>query len=166
MAMAEHTTAGPRAEVAERARDFGNRPVPGVVEALARAHQALLQDLLRPEATARAAEGGTLAEARAWLVAVRAHLAEHFRFEEEDGYLDAVRNREPRLERAAEQLAEEHRRLMRALDELLEEAARTVRLDDGLREGVRRWVKEVRKHEARENDLVQDAFTQDLGTKD
>jgi hemerythrin len=164
--MAEHTTAGPRAEAAERARDFGGRPVPGVVEALARAHQALLRDLLRLEATARAAEGGTLAEARAWLVAVRAHLADHFRFEEEDGYLDAARKREPRLERAVEQFAEEHRGLMRGLDALLVAAAGATVLKDGLREGIRQWVKEVRQHEARENDLVQDAFEQDLGTKD
>jgi hemerythrin len=164
--MAEHTTARPRDGVAGQPRDSEDRTSPAVVEALARAHQALLQDLRRLEDTARAAAGATLAEARAWLVAVRAHLADHFRFEEEDGYLDAVRKREPRLERAAEQLAEEHRSLMRDLDALLKAAAEATRLDDGLREGLRRWVKEVRKHEARENDLVQEAFAQDIGTKD
>lgn len=164
--MAEQTTAGPRASAAGRPSDSGDRTSPAVVEVLARAHQALLQDLRRLEDTARAAEGGTLAEARAWLVAVRAHLADQFRFEEEDGYLHAVRKREPRLERAAEQLAEEHRGLMRGLDALLEAAAGAPALEDQLREGIRQWVKDVRKHEAREDDLVQGAFTQDLGTED
>jgi hypothetical protein len=148
--MSEHTTP--------------NRPA--VAEDLARAHRALLDDLRRLEDAARPSAEEGLEGLRARLAATRAHLAEHFRFEEEDGYLDAVRQSEPRLERAVEHLAEEHRSLMQTLDALLALARGAAPPEDRLREGLRQWVKEVRKHEARENDLVQDAFTQDIGTKD
>jgi len=35
-----------------------------------------------------------------------------------------------------------------------------------LREKVRAWVEKVRKHEASENDLVQDVFNLDVGAED
>jgi hypothetical protein len=164
--MSEQTTPNRPADAGERASGPLGTPESGVAEALARAHRALLEDLRRLEDAARPAAGEGLVGLRARLGGTRAHLAEHFRFEEEDGYLDAVREWEPRLERAVEHLAEEHRCLMQTLDALIEAAGGGTLPGDKLREGVRQWVKEVRKHEARENDLVQGAFTQDIGTKD
>jgi hypothetical protein len=35
-----------------------------------------------------------------------------------------------------------------------------------LRQEVRAWIERVRQHEARENDLVQEAFNRDIGTED
>jgi DNA-binding transcriptional ArsR family regulator len=142
------------------------RTEPSVAEALARAHAALLEDLRKLEEAARPASGEGLAELRARLSATQTHVTEHFRFEEQNGYMDAVRKREPRLERTIQQLAEEHRQLAQSLAVLLEQARAATSLDDPFREAVRRWIERVREHEARENDLVQDAFNLDIGAED
>jgi hypothetical protein len=69
-------------------------------EALARAHAALLDDLRRLEETATPTSAGALEGLRGRLGATQAHLLEHFRCEEHDGNMGAVRKQEPRLERA------------------------------------------------------------------
>ena len=137
-----------------------------VAEALRRAHAALLEDLRKLEEAARPDSGEGPAELRARLGATRAHVTEHFRFEEQNGYMDAVRKREPRLERKIEQLAEEHRELAQSLERLIEHAGAATSLDDPFREEVRGWVERVRQHEVRENDVVQDAFNLDIGAED
>jgi hemerythrin-like domain-containing protein len=136
------------------------------VEALRQAHQELLEDLQELE---RAANPGTReapAQMHTRLDALREHLTEHFRFEEQDGYMDAVRQREPHREREINQLQEEHGQLAQSLDHLLAEVRGMSRLDDVFGEKVRAWVERVRHHEAHENRLVLRAFTQDVGTKD
>ena len=137
-----------------------------VAESLERAHAALLEDLRKLEEAAYPASGEVLAELRRRLEATHWHITEHFRFEEQNGYLDAVRKREPRLERAIEQLAQEHRALEQSLKALIREAAAVSRLGAAFREKVRRWVEHVRQHEARENDLVFDAFNLDISAED
>ena len=137
-----------------------------VAEALARAHVALLADLRELEQATGSSSGKRLAELRVRLSTTRTHLAEHFRFEEQNGYMDTVREREPRLERAIHQLAEEHGELRKSLDGLIREAGDATSLGDGLQEAIRTWIECVRQHEARENDLVQDAFDLDIGPED
>jgi hypothetical protein len=137
-----------------------------VAEALGRAHAALLADLCELEAAALPGSAEGLAGLRARLGATHTHITEHFRFEEENGYMDAVRKREPRLERAIQQLAEEHRQLAQSLDALIGESRTATSLDDRFRAEVRGWVERVRHHEGRENDLVQDAFNLDIGAED
>jgi len=142
------------------------RTVPSVAEALGQAHTALLEDLRKLEATVAPTSEGGLPELRARLAASREHITEHFRFEEQNGYLDAVRRREPRLERTIQHLAEEHRQLARALDALIGNAAAAASLGGPLRNEVQAWIKQVRQHECHENDLVQDAFNLDIGAED
>jgi hypothetical protein len=137
-----------------------------VAEALSRAHAALLEDLRKLEETDLPGSGEGLAELRARLDATRAHLTEHFRFEEQNGYMDAVREREPRLERTVQQLAEEHRQLAQSLAALIEEARVAASVGAKLREEVREWARRVRQHEMRENELVQDAFNLDIAPED
>jgi hypothetical protein len=139
---------------------------PSVAEALGRAHAALLEDLRKLEEAVLPASREGPAELRARLDATRRHLAEHFRFEEQNGYMDAVRKREPRLERTIQQLAEEHRRLAESLDGLIAQAGSAGRLEARFREQVRGWVADVQQHEIRENDLVQDAFNLDISAED
>src|SRR5262249_34986673 len=116
-----------------------------VAKALALAHESLLDDLRNLEDAVGPAARGGLPGLRDRLGDTRAHLVEHFRCEEENGYLDAARQREPRLERAARQLAEEHRGLLHSLDLLLEGAWGAAVLGDMLREEVRQWVRSVRR---------------------
>lgn len=137
-----------------------------VAEALNRAHVALRKDLGKLEEAARPDSGEGAAALRKRLAATRTHVTEHFRFEEESGYLDGVRKREPRLERAAQQLEEEHRALAQTLDALVEEAQVDAGVGDAFRARLREWLERLRKHEARENELVQDAFNLDIGAED
>ena len=137
-----------------------------VAEALGQAHAALLVDLRELEQATRLFSGEDLEELRTRLGEARAHLTEHFRFEEQNGYMDAVRKREPRLERAVQQLAEEHGQLQQALAALIRDAGAETSLGDTLRAEIRAWIERVRQHEVRENDLVQDAFDLDIGAED
>jgi hypothetical protein len=134
--------------------------------ALGRAHAALLENLRRLEEATRPGSAEGLAELCARLTATQVYLLEHFRFEEQDGYMDVVRKREPRLERAVQELAEEHRQLAQSLAALLARARPALGPGHSIREAVRDWVERVRRHEARENDLVQNAFGVDIGAED
>jgi hypothetical protein len=135
-------------------------------KALARAHAALLKDLreLEEAAGAPAVEGLTVLRRR--LTATQAHLATHFRCEEQDGYMDLLRQREPRLERIIQKLADEHRQLAQLLGTIVERARGAVAVEETLREQVRAWVEQVRRHEAQENDLVQNTFNLDISAED
>lgn len=137
-----------------------------VAEALGLAHAALLDDLNKLAGAACPASGEGLEELGRRLRATQAHVAEHFRLEEENGYLGDVRRREPRLERDVTHLAEEHRALKQSLEALALEAEAIARRERELREQVRAWAKSLRRHEARENRLVQDAYNMDLGAED
>jgi hypothetical protein len=72
----------------------------------------------------------------------------------------------PRFERTIQELADEHVQLAQSLDALIGAAATARVLDDGLREQVRLWIDFIRRHEKRENDLVQDAFNLDVSAED
>jgi hypothetical protein len=109
---------------------------------------------------------GSRAEARRCLVALRAHVTDHFRQEEQGGYMAAVLEHQPHKERAVQQLLAEHRQLAEALDALLGDAVAAQGGDDGFRGRVGAWVEWLRRHEAAENVLVEDAFNQDVGPTD
>jgi hypothetical protein len=135
-------------------------------KALRKAHAALLKDLRTLEECACSRSSERLANLRVRLGATRAHLGEHFRLEEQDGYMDIVRKREPRLERAVQQLADEHQLLMQSLDALITEIWAATSLDDTFPVKVQAWVERIRDHETRETRLVQDAFDLDIGAED
>jgi hypothetical protein len=142
------------------------KPEISIAEAIRRAHAALLRDLQALEVAGRSSSKNDLETLRTRLDATRAHLVEHFRFEEENGYMDSVRTREPRLERAVDQLAEEHRQLMDSLDALRREIASAPSVFEAVASKVTAWVHKVQAHEARENHLVQEAFGLDIGAED
>jgi len=142
-----------------------NKPL-SVVEALRQAHFALLKDLAGLEDAARFSVGTDSTEMRSRLERTRAHITEHFRFEEQNGYMDAVLAREPNLARTVESLREEHRQLAQELEGLIERTMTGRPMEDAFRDQVRSWLESVRRHEARENTLVQDAFNVDFGAQD
>jgi hemerythrin-like domain-containing protein len=136
-----------------------------IPESLREAHKALKVDLEKLEKTARSSSQDGLARLRTCLVATRAHIVAHFRFEEENGYMDKVRKREPRLERAIQQLADEHQQLLQSLDAILAQANAAPAMPDALCDEIRAWVERIRNHETRENHLVQEAFDFDIGAE-
>ena len=129
-----------------------------------RAHAALLNDLRELRAVLRTRGDVTPLFLR--LERLQAHLTRHFRCEERGGYLEEVRRREPQRKRVIEELLADHRRLSQGLADSLDEVRWASRLSDGLRGRIRHWVLAVRRHEARENRLVQDTFNRDLGPED
>jgi hypothetical protein len=136
---------------------------PPLGEAFHEAHVALGKDLRELTAAARA-PSGTLPELAACLERTQVHLAEHFRFEEENGYMDAVLQRDPNRERTVGHLRDEHRRLAESLEALRALAAGGP--GEALRTKVLAWVESVRDHESRENALVQEVFNVEVSAED
>lgn len=138
----------------------------GVANELTGAHEILLKDLRELKEATDLKAGADVAKLRSRLSAIQAHIAKHFQFEEQNGYLDAVAKQEPRLERAILRLADEHRQLAQTLQGLIDRAMHRASLDASFGKEVRAWIDQVRQHERSENDLVQDAFNVDLGPED
>jgi hemerythrin-like domain-containing protein len=139
---------------------------PSTIEALGGAHKALLEDLQALETAAASCPPGNAAEFRRSLDQVWKHITKHFRFEEKDGYMDSVLQRQPHRERTIDQLREEHRELARSLQSLREEVKAGKTLEKSFGEKVQAWVAHVRDHETRENLLVQEVFNLDIAAED
>jgi len=135
-----------------------------VAEALRQAHAALTQDMNELEAMLASSPAAAPLHAR--LQTMRADLAKHFAFEEQNGYMAEVRRREPRLEHAIQQLAREHQELLQGLDTLLHDCVMSRTVDESLKARTLAWLRRLRKHELCENDLVQDAYQFDVSGED
>lgn len=142
------------------------KPRTSPTEALRQAHATLLGDLRMLEEAVRSPSRRDSADLSARLMAVREHLTEHFRFEEQNGYMASVLTREPRLERTVQQLLNQHRQLKQALDALIEEINTGSNPNNTMGEKIHAWVEQVRQHESRENVLVEDAFNFDVSAED
>ncbi|MGC3971675.1 MAG: hemerythrin domain-containing protein [Pirellulales bacterium] len=100
------------------------------------------------------------------LAVLRDALAEHFRREEEGGYLEEAVGRKPALAHSADQLQEEHARLLVLAEELLADAGEARPLAESwprLLEKYRTFDASLSRHEAAEDNLLQAAFNEDLG---
>jgi hypothetical protein len=131
---------------------------------LARAHAVLLEDLQNLENVIRAPASGRPARLATQLRRLRRHLGEHFRFEERDGYMSAVRKREPQLDREVTGLLAEHRQLAKDLDALRDQARQDQESVPAAE--IQAWIERVRSHEARENALVEEVFNRDTIAED
>lgn len=100
------------------------------------------------------------------LESIRGHLLEHFRFEEQDGYMEAVVQSQPHQKKIVERLLEEHRALDATLQELIATARTTAELGAPFAEKIKEWLDRMHRHEAEENRLVLTNVNQDEGTKD
>jgi hemerythrin len=136
------------------------------VEALNKAHVQLKEELRGLENLVRNPDKMEPNDTTYHLVNLRQHLLDHFRLEEEGGYMDVVAQREPNLHREMEQLKEDHKRLAAGLDALIADARMGQAGTAAFAQRVRDWVASVRRHEADENRLLQDAFTLDVTAED
>jgi ElaB/YqjD/DUF883 family membrane-anchored ribosome-binding protein len=130
------------------------------------AHTAFHADLRKLEVSVRPSSTASLEDVRDELRSARTHTSEHFRLEEQSEWMDTVRKRGPNPERTVEHLRQEHRELLEALDTLIEVVQSADRRDDVIREKIHKWVERVRRHETRKDDLIQEAYTLDLGAAD
>jgi AraC-like DNA-binding protein len=154
-----HASSVTRADIMEKKTAFS-------AQELGRAHAALLYDLQILEQVLQSSGGPRLSELRSKLAAIQTHITTHFDYEEQSGWANSVLMQQPRLEHAVESLLQEHRELVAGLETLLEEAVGHDVLPAGFGGKVLRWIQRVRAHEARENDLLERAFIEDLGTGD
>jgi hypothetical protein len=127
-------------------------------EALHQAHTDLLEDLRELEQAARPESGAGPAELGTHLGQAQAHLLKHFAFEEQDGYMAPVLREEPRFEPQVRELLAQHSHLAQTLDTLIADVRTAPGVQDGHRQRLAAWLKSVRLHEGRENQLVQEAY--------
>ncbi|MGF1583206.1 MAG: hemerythrin domain-containing protein [Gemmataceae bacterium] len=141
-------------------------PQQTVGKMLLEAHTDLREDLAKLAETLRPQCATTVAQLSARLQETQDHILEHFRLEEEGGYLQEIREAEPRLNREIDHLYEEHAVLAKVLQGLIDDLQAETTIDDTVRKKVQSWIKHVRKHESCENLLVEDVFVLDIGDKD
>jgi hypothetical protein len=98
-----------------------------------------------------------------------AHLKSHFEVEEEGGFFTQVVARAPRLADQVGQLSDEHKSMTKTVESLCIEAAN----GDGSAAwwekndaDFHRLSKELMQHENHENQILQDAYTEDIGSDD
>ena len=93
-------------------------------------------------------------------------LAEHFALEEKNGYFQEVEAVAPRFARLLEQLQLEHVSLLQRARELLQLAGESVTAPPGwdrVAAGMSELLHRIEVHEREENELIQGAFSSDLG---
>lgn len=82
---------------------------------------------------------------------------EHFRLEEQDGYLSRVLTWRPELDDRRRGLLEDHHGLLQALDAIIRDVDAGEGLTSDLRYRLTHWVRDVRRHEERENEFFDEA---------
>jgi uncharacterized protein YlxW (UPF0749 family) len=100
------------------------------------------------------------------LAITRDVMAAHFQMEEKNGWRSVVLDRAPRLELSVNHLLAEHRELESEIEKLIEEAQSLSEIDAQFNERLAGWIARVRGHEARENRLLEDCFSSDIGAGD
>jgi hypothetical protein len=133
---------------------------------MTRAHAQLLSDLSELAHEIRTTSHTSLKEFKASLRKAQTDVAAHFRLEEQNGYMDAVKGRSPASDRAIQRLLAEHGKLMKTLDGLITLTTRSAGVTDRLRNKTLLWIQSVRAHERRENELIQEAFNTDIAADD
>ena len=97
------------------------------------------------------------------------HVETHFEEEEVAGFFDQIVDRAPRLSDNIERLRHEHQQLLGAVRQLNQVASQGNGSADWwqqLEQAFHQFSTELMHHESAENDLLQQAFTDDIGTGD
>ena len=105
----------------------------------------------------------------AQLVALIEHLDQHFQDEETGGFFDEVVAQAPRYADRTNALREEHVRLLKQIRGLADAARRGEPSDSWwkeLEDGFHDFSKSLMHHENQENELLQDTYDEDVGSKD
>ena len=103
------------------------------------------------------------------LNALAFHLQTHFEFEEADCYFTNLVQTAPRTAQIVEKILQEHREMLVEVDQMVQEARADLDHKSGTDALARRYAKfreKLEAHEHQENLLLQDVYTEDIGTKD
>ena len=140
------------------------------VHSLLEEHETLLDYVARARDVVDTAEAGVDRTQLLWILEqIDTHLGSHMTLEEQDGYLEAVRERLPHRSEEVERLQGEHATLreglasvMRAVESTTDPQALTADVAPLLQ----RWLTQLSRHEDHENALMQEAFNADYGSGD
>lgn len=137
------------------------------VHSLLEEHHALLEYVARLEKTIDTSTTAVDRTQLLWLLGeIDEHLASHMTLEEQDGYLNVVRERLPNRTEVVEHLQGQHAELRAGLSAVIkttESAASAQHLENDVVPAVREWIQALRAHEDDENSLMQEAFNADYG---
>jgi len=103
------------------------------------------------------------------LNSLAAHLEAHFELEEENGYFEDLVQRAPRLSEHVDEMLKQHALLLAESRELVKIARQAFADDEPSPELTERYEKfrvDLLGHEKAEIDILQEAYTRDLGSKD
>ena len=104
-----------------------------------------------------------------YVAELQAELNDHFALEEAGGYFAEVCEARPRLVGEIKRLREQHEQFQDQLKEMSRLAAESSNPTTGWRAVERSFndmARELLKHEAAENQLIQEAYSRDLGSND
>ena len=104
------------------------------------------------------------------LSSLREHLEKHFEFEESGGFMDEVVKALPNVSQQVEALRRDHQIIAYEVNDLYKRAERLI-LDTGptskgIGEDIRHFLRALREHEKKENELVLRVFLNDVGMID
>lgn len=100
---------------------------------------------------------------------LRDELSRHFAEEEEGGYLSVALSRAPRFSREAEELQEQHAQFLKDLNTLIDKLHESEPPFSSWQQACAEFeeiLTRIRRHEGRENAIVQAAFETDIGEGD
>ena len=126
-------------------------------ELLVKVHQALTQ------------HQQNIAEVSSLFNSLRNQIEEHFREEEEGGFFEQITDQAPRLEHRADEVRGEHAQLRDSISRLCFDVATGNGSEawwQQLEEQFHAFSKELMRHEGHENELLQEAYQQDIGPSD
>jgi hemerythrin len=130
---------------------------------------AQLRDMLRLLAASFADRQSTGEQLAELLERSRDQLESHFAHEETGGYFEGIREAAPRLSDRVNELEHEHPQFLALIDQMRSRAL-SHEATDVWRDECERLFREFREsflaHEAGEHDLMQEAYSQDIGDND
>ena len=97
------------------------------------------------------------------------HLREHFRLEEEGGFMTPVLELQPTAAPAVEALMQEHHFILERLDSVrqqISDSASPRRTTENPMEALKRVIESLKNHERAEDALIQAVYAQDIGIED
>jgi iron-sulfur cluster repair protein YtfE (RIC family) len=128
-----------------------------------------LRDLLGLISREMASHRGTPGKLARQLHSLRDQLRTHFVEEEEHGFFEQIADQAPRFIAATEKLTQEHVDMLEKVDLLIGKAEGGDGSDswwDGLMTAFHDLSRELMQHEHEENELLQKAYSVDIGEKD
>ncbi|MDX9753604.1 MAG: hemerythrin domain-containing protein [bacterium] len=100
---------------------------------------------------------------------LRSHLKEHFKIEEEGGFMTPVLEERPQAESVVLHLKKEHEEILDQCDDIIQtltSGSTSPEKLEGVCETIKNLIQQLGSHEKQEDDLIQTVFVDEIGTKD